>query len=452
LPANQHAAQPTVRLRHAIIVFIGNGLEFYDFVVFSFFAVYIAQTFYPSDNPIVGLLATLATFGAGFLTRPVGAMVIGSMGDRVGRKPAMLFSFSLMGIAIVGLSLTPSYTSIGVAAPVLVLCFRLLQGFALGGEVGPTTAFMAEAAPPARRGLYLSMQFLTQDCSVLVAGVVGVSLAAILSEEQLQVWGWRAAMLVGAVIVPFGLLARRSLPETLHSDGDAPLAPAISTDKLTLRAKLTPYAKLIGLVFVMLAAGAIGTYTTDYMTTYALTTLQLGAAVAFGFTVVSGSVYIIFDLLSGWLSDRYGRKPVMIIPSMLLLISILPCFWIISSVRNIWVLYGALAIMVALHALSNVPVLITVTESLPKSIRSGAVATVYAAAISVFGGSTQFIVTWLISFTGDSLAPAYYWLGAAAVGLIAMIFAEESAPARRTSRAETVGIDATSSATPAHQR
>src|SRR5262249_37255813 len=156
--------------------------------VFSFFAVYIARTFYPSENPTAALLATLATFGAGFLTRPLGAIVIGSMGDRVGRKPAMLLSFSLMGFAIAGLSLTPSYDTIGVAAPLLVVCFRLLQGFALGGEVGPTTAFMAEAAPPARRGLFLSMQYVTQDSAVLVAGVIGTSLAAVLGEEQLQAW------------------------------------------------------------------------------------------------------------------------------------------------------------------------------------------------------------------------------------------------------------------------
>src|SRR6266850_3015044 len=159
---------PTTRrvpIRHVLAVFVGNGLEFYDFLTFSYFAVYISRTFYPSGNPSTALLATLATFGAGFLTRPVGAIVIGRMGDRIGRKPAMLFSFTLMGVAIVGLALTPSFARIGAAAPVVVVLFRLLQGFALGGEVGPSTAFMAEAAPPHRRGLYISMQYATQDCA-----------------------------------------------------------------------------------------------------------------------------------------------------------------------------------------------------------------------------------------------------------------------------------------------
>src|SRR5580765_2192154 len=213
--ANEAPASRRMPLRHVIAVFIGNGLEFYDFLTFSYFAVYISRTFYPAGNPSVALLATLATFGAGFLTRPIGAIVIGRMGDRRGRKPAMIFSFTLMGLAITGLALTPSYARIGPVAPALVLLFRLVQGFALGGEVGPTTAFMAEAAPPHRRGFYLSMQYATQDCAVLMGGVVGTTLAALFDAQQLEHWGWRAAMLLGASIVPFGILVRRSLPETL---------------------------------------------------------------------------------------------------------------------------------------------------------------------------------------------------------------------------------------------
>src|SRR5215510_274290 len=178
-------ASKRVPLRHVVAVFVGNGLEFYDFLTFSYFAVYISRTFYPGGSPSAALLATLATFGAGFLTRPIGAIVIGGMGDRIGRKPAMVFSFTLMGVAIIGLALTPSYATIGFAAPTLVLVFRLVQGFALGGEVGPTTAFMAEAAPPERRGFYLSMQYATQDGAVLMAGLVGTMLAARLSADQL---------------------------------------------------------------------------------------------------------------------------------------------------------------------------------------------------------------------------------------------------------------------------
>ena len=210
--------------RHVAAVCVGNALEFYDFVTYAFFAAQIGRCFFPSQARDVILLASLATFGAGFLTRPLGAWVIGRMGDRRGRKPAMLLSFALIGIASIGLPLTPSYASIGALAPILVIGFRLLQGFALGGEVGPSTAFMMEAAPLHRRGLYISLQSMSADAATLAAGAIGVVLAHLLNESQLDAWGWRVALLAGAVIVPFGLYLRRTLGETLHVAAEAPEA------------------------------------------------------------------------------------------------------------------------------------------------------------------------------------------------------------------------------------
>lgn len=424
------ASTRPVPLRHVMAVFIGNGLEFYDFLTFSYFSVYIARTFYPEQSGAAGLLATLATFGAGFITRPIGAIVIGRMGDRIGRKPAMLISFSLMGVAIAGLALTPSFHLIGYAGPALVLMFRLIQGFALGGEVGPTTAYMAEAAPPHRRGLYLSMQFATQDGASLVAGCVGVGLAYALSDLQLQEWGWRAAMLLGACIVPFGLWLRRSLPETLHKADDAALAPDATTGALTMMQRARPHLAIIVLGLMMLTAGTIGAYTIGYMTTYALDTLHLSAAIAFGVTIINGGFSMSFEALSGWLSDKFGRKPVMIVPGALLILSIFPCFWVIEHFRNVYALYGAETVMVVFAAVSSVPVIVTITEQLPASIRSGAVATIYAFAISIFGGSTQFAIKGLITLTGDPMAPAYYWTGAGIIGLVAMFLVKESAPVK----------------------
>jgi MFS family permease len=421
----------SIPLRHVMAVFVGNGLEFYDFLTFSYFAVYIARTFYPGGSASAGLLATLATFGAGFLTRPIGAMVIGRMGDKIGRKPAMVISFTLMGVAIVGLACTPSYAMIGPAAPILVLLFRLVQGFALGGEVGPTTAFMAEAAPPNRRGLYLSMQYATQDAAILVAGLVGTTLAAHLTAQQLQDWGWRAALLLGAAIVPFGLMLRRTLPETLghvHPDESAPQAPAAS---LREAGRARPYLRIVVLGLMMLTAGTIGSYTLNYMTTYALDTLKLPATLAFSLLILNGGVSMCFEALSGWLSDKFGRKPVMIIPGVLLVLAILPCFWVIDHVRTVGALYGAEAVMAILAAVSAVPVIVTITETLPASIRSGAVAMIYAFAISIFGGSTQFMIKLLIDRTGNPLAPAYYWTVAAIMGVIAMSLVKESAPIKQ---------------------
>lgn len=422
-----------LRAKHVAAVAVGNALEFYDFLTFAFFAVYIGRTFFPSDDPTSSLLSTLATFGAGFLTRPIGAIVIGSMGDRLGRRPAMLISFALMGAAVVGLALTPSYESIGISAPVLVIFWRLLQGFALGGEVGPSTAFLVEAAAPARRGLYVSFQNASQQVAVLAAGLIGTGLAAAMTEQQLQDWGWRIAMLLGAAIVPIGLMIRRSLPETLHHG--APAEPEAAP-----RPPIGPYIRLIVLGIFMLAAGTIGTYVINYMATYALTTLKLPPTISFGIIIVQGVAGIVFLVCSGLLSDRFGRKPVMLIAGAILLASILPVFWLVNTWPEVWVFYPAIAFLVAVQAICAAPVIVLLTEQLPARVRSGTVAIVYAVAISVFGGSTQFVVAWLLRLSGDPLVPAYYWTGALLVGLTAMALVRESAP-RRLSRLTASSID-----------
>ena len=291
---------------------------------------------------------------------------------------------------------------------------------------------MAEAAPPHRRGLYLSMQYATQDVSILVAGLVGTTLAAHLTAQQLQDWGWRAALLLGASIVPFGLMLRRTLPETLghtHPEELAAVAPATP-------GRARPYLRIVVLGLMMLTAGTIGSYTLNYMTTYALDTLQLPATLAFSLLILNGGVSMCFEALSGWLSDKFGRKPVMIIPGVLLVLAIFPCFWVIDHVRTVSALYGAEAVMAILAALSSVPVIVTITETLPASIRSGAVAMIYAFAISIFGGSTQFMIKLLIDRTGNPLAPAYYWTAAAIMGVIAMSLVKESAPGRQRQTAK----------------
>jgi MHS family citrate/tricarballylate:H+ symporter-like MFS transporter len=410
----------SIPARYVAAVVAGNALEFYDFLTYAFFAVYIGKAFFPASTPTASLLASLGTFGVGFVTRPIGSFVIGRMGDRVGRKPAMILTFSLMGIAITGLALTPPHSMIGIAAPILVIFFRMLQGFALGGEVGPTTAFLLEAAPPERRGFYTAFQAWTQHLSVLIAGLVGFTLANTLSEQQLQDYGWRIAFLIGTIIVPFGLLVRRGLPETLHTVGRA------ERERVPLR----PYIPVAVIGLMLLGSGTIGTYISNYMTTYAIATLHLPAKIAFAPTVVVGLSGVTFDLISGALSDRFGRKRVMIVPYVLLLVCIFPAFQLIERFRSMAALVGATAVLAILLDLSVCPMVTWLTESLPASIRSGGVAMVYALAIATFGGTTQYAVTWLIKVTGNPLAPAWYWAGAALVGLAGMFAARESAPGK----------------------
>lgn len=412
---------PSLPARHVAAVAVGNALQFYDFLTYAFFAAQIGRTFFPSHDPASSLLASLATFGAGFLTRPVGGVVIGMMGDRIGRKPAMLLSFTLMGFSIFGLALTPSFAAIGVAAPVAVICFRLVQGFALGGEVGPSTAFLIEAAPPLRRGLYVSFQYMTQDVAVLAAGLVGLALANLLSGPALDAWGWRVAFLIGAAIVPFGLTLRGGLPETLKA-ADAREEPS---------PPLRPYLRVAILGLVMFATAMMASYVLTYMTTFAGETLHMRANLAFGATVVLGLCGVLFDPIGGWLSDRFGRKPVMFWPWLFLLAAAVPAFWVLAHFRNAASLFGAVMILQIPLAISASSVLVAITESMPARIRSGAVSTLYALAVAVFGGTTQFAITWLIQITGNPLAPAWYLAAAAAAGLVAILLFAETAPAHR---------------------
>jgi MHS family citrate/tricarballylate:H+ symporter-like MFS transporter len=401
-------------------VVAGNAIEFYDFVTYAFFATQIGHTFFPSHTPGVSLLASLATFGAGFLTRPLGALVIGRLGDRRGRKPAMLWSFGLMGAAVIGLPLTPSYASIGVLAPILVVAFRLLQGFALGGEVGPSTAFMMESAPLYRRGLYISLQAMSADAAVLVAGLIGVALAGALSPQALESWGWRVALLAGAAIIPFGLIMRSRLLETLH------LAHAPDDERMAPGG----YARVVAAGLAMLAAATTANYVLDYMTTYASATLGMSMRLALGATVVVGLCGVICDPISGWLSDRFGRKPVLITPWCVLLVAIFPAFHLLSVTRTGVALYATTAVLAVASTLSTATVIVTVTEALPRRMRSGGLGLMYALSICVFGGSTQFLVAWLTRLSGNPLTPAWYLIGGVTVGLLAILSMPETAPVK----------------------
>jgi MFS family permease len=424
---NEHAR--SLSWRQALAIAVGNGLEFYDFVTYAFFATQIGRTFFPSDTPGLSLLSSLATFGVGFLTRPLGALVIGRFGDRAGRKPAMMLSLCLIGVAVTGLALTPSYASIGTLAPVLVIVFRLLQGFALGGEVGPSTAFLLEAAPPSRRGLYVSLQATSADTAVLIAGIVGVVLASTLDAAQLDAWGWRVAQLLGVCIIPFAFVLRRTLNETLT-------VPTVADYGST---SATGYGRVFLLGLMMLAAATTNNYVLEYMTTYASNTLGMSAAVSFGATAMIGASGLLCDTLGGWLSDRFGRKPLMIIPWLLLIVAIYPSFWLLDQLRSRAALLTVSAVLNGIQTLSSATIIVAITESLPKRVRSGGFALIYALAISVFGGSTQFLVAWIIHVTGNPMAPAWYMLGAVTIGLIAMGRLPETAPTQSRGSARLPG-------------
>lgn len=394
----------------------GNALEFYDFVTYSFFALQIGRSLFPG-NASQSLILSLGTFGVGFLSRPLGGLIIGRMADRRGRKPAMILSFTLMGIGIVGLALTPSYSAIGIAASVLAVLFRLIQGFALGGEVGPNAAFLMEAAPAGRRGFYLSIHLATADCAVLVAGLVGLALSSLLTGPQLDAWGWRAAFLLGATIVPFGLALRRKLEETLPPEARQPAPPG----------GLRPLLVTAGAGMLILGAGTISNYTLDYLTTYAQDTLHMAVRSAFGATIVLGLVGALSDLATGRLVDRFGPKRVLVGPWIALILLAVPTFYLLAATRSSTALFGATALLTMLHIFGSSAAILLFIQALPARIRAGSLSLVYALAIALFGGTTQVAEKLLLRVTGNPVAPGWYMVGAVIAGLIGALLIREPA-------------------------
>ena len=409
------AAKPRITVAQVAAVCAGNALEFYDFLTFGFFASQIGRSFFPGDAS-TSLLLSLATFGVGFLTRPLGGLIIGVYADRVGRKPAMLFSFALMGIAIVGLALTPTYRTIGMAAPILAVIFRMVQGFALGGEVGPNAAYLIEAAPEHRRGLYVSFANGSQDFAVLVAGIVGFALSSLLSPQALDAYGWRVAMLGGACIVPFGLWLRRGLPETLPPE------------RYTTPMNVRPYIRIAVSGLLLLGGGTIIFYVLEYLNTYAQSVLHMKTDAAFGSTLVLGMVAVLADLVTGWLTDRFGRKPVLLITTAVVAVMAIPSFMVLQAYPTPLTLYALSAGLGVAAAMATGPAVTIITESLPTRIRAGWLSVIYAVAISIFGGSAQFVVAWMVKVTSNPVAPAWYMTGAAVVIVATALTLKETAP------------------------
>jgi MFS transporter, MHS family, citrate/tricarballylate:H+ symporter len=420
-----NAAAPPLTGRAILGVTIGNMLEFYDFITYSFFAIQIGHAFFPSHSEYASLMLSLATFGAGFVTRPIGGLVIGAYSDRIGRRPAMVLSLALMGSAIIVLALTPSYGAIGIAAPIIAIGARMVQGFSLGGEVGPTTAYLLEAASVARRGLAVSWQPASQQIAATAGALVGMLLSKLMSGPALDSYGWRIAFLIGAVTLPFGLWMRLGLPETLHLRETATAV----TQRAAIRSGVVrANARLMILGLLVLASGTIITYVTNYMTTYAENTLHVATGLAFAVTVVSNAAGLVAALYGGWLADRIGRWPTMVWPQFAALLMTYPIFLWIVDTHSALSLLGGLGILALVGSVPYSAFYVALAEGLPKNVRGAAFATIYAVAIASFGGTAQLIVTWLIHLTGSAMAPAWYMLFATAVGLVAMTMMHETAP------------------------
>ena len=419
-PRSSTKAQTSTVSRKAVAAAVaGNALEFYDFVVYAYFAVYIGHAFFPLSGEFGSLLASVATFGVGFFTRPLGGILIGAFADKVGRRPAMILTVVLITIGTLGLAATPSYASIGVAAPIIVVFCRLLQGLAIGGEVGPSTALLIEAAPANRRGYYASWQIASQGMAVAIGGLFGVTVSLILSPRDLAAWGWRVPFLFSLVLIPIAVYIRRSLPETLEAGSERSARQIVSSVFKGQRRYL-----ILGILISL--AGTVSSQVGNYMTTYAIQTLHLPGALAQSAVLIGGVFTFAFALAAGILCDRFGRKVTMILPRIALMVLIVPMFlWLIGA-PSATTLLGVTAVLAALTALSASASLVALPEMMPIAVRSTGLSLMYAIGATLFGGTTQFVVTWLLAVTHDPLVPAYYTAATSLVSIVAMALLPET--------------------------
>ncbi|MDE2561665.1 MAG: MFS transporter [Sphingomonadales bacterium] len=406
--------------RRAIVgATIGNAIEFYDFLVYSIFAIQIGRAFFPTGSAYLSLIASLATFGAGFVSRPLGALLIGSYADRHGRRPALLLTLGCMGVGIAGLALTPSYTAIGVAAPIIAVAARLLQGFALGGEVGPSTAFLIEAAAHSHRGLIGSIQRATQLAAGGFGALVGLLLSLILTHDQLAAYGWRIALGIGLIVIPYALVVRRTLPETHAYEERVRIAPHPTRREWRVM--------IAG--FVLFSAGASTSYILNYLATFAQNSLHLPQAQALGGQLASYVTGVAAGLWAGWMSDRVGRKPLVLASALVPLMGAWPLFaWLIGNPSATSFLVTCALFGVA-NGISSVFV-VAVSESISKASRARNFALVYTLPITLFASTAQLAVTWLIHFTGTPMAIAWFLIALWIPGTLAALTMPETAAAR----------------------
>jgi MHS family proline/betaine transporter-like MFS transporter len=391
---------------------IGNALEWFDFVVYGFFAVTIAKLFFPAANETVSLLVALGTFGVTFFMRPLGAIVLGSFADLHGRRSALALAIVLMAFGTGMIAVAPTYSVVGILAPTLIVTARLLQGFSAGGEFGIATAFLAEQHPQ-RRGFFASWQFASQGLTTVLATAFGAILAATLTAEQMDIWGWRVPFVFGLLIAPIAYYLRHHVEETVEFRSTMirkpPLREALSGGKTRM---------LVAAGTVVLCT--VSMYTIVFMPTYAVRQLGLPASGSFLAALLTGSIQMVCIPLVGALSDRYGRLPITCASALAMLLAIYPLFAWLAAVPTLHTLliFQMIIGLLAAGYMGGPPALMA--ELFPTRLRTTGLSIGYSFSVAIFGGFAPAINAWLIESTASKLAPAFYLMLAAIISLSAL--------------------------------
>jgi MFS family permease len=416
------AEQRKEKMRAVVRAGSGNFLELYDFLVYAYFANYIGLAFFPAGGELTPLLIALGTYGVASFARPFGAVILGSYMDRKGRRKGLILTLTLMAIGTVSLAITPTYAMIGILGPIIITLGRLVQGFSLGVEAGGVNVYLAEIATPATRGFYCAWQGSSQALGVMAATGLGVLLTLMLTMEEMAAWGWRIPLLVGCLIIPILFWLRRSLQETEVFEHST----HARTTREILRILLEHWqVVLIGILLTILNTTMfyfVNTYTALYGSL-----LKLDPIGNFSVALCVGTASFIMLPAFGALSDRIGRWPLLVTAPVLVLLTAYPAMsWLVAapSFGRLLIVEFWLAILYAMYAGTLVPFIV---ELMPAKVRSSGYAIILSFANGLFGTFTPFIVTMLISMTGNRASPALWLSAAAAVSILTAIAARRVA-------------------------
>ncbi len=405
------------KIQPILRVALGNALEMYDFQIFGYYAPAIAATFFPSHNPYASLMLSFATFGAGFLMRPLGAIVLGAYIDHHGRRLGLLLTLGMMALGTLSIACLPGYATLGLAAPLLVLAGRLMQGFSAGVELGGVSVYLSEIATPGRKGFYVSWQSGSQQVAVMFAAVLGIALTAYLSPGQMTRWGWRAAFLAGCTLLPLLFYLRRSLEETPEF-----LARASRPKSAEIVRSLFAHWRLVLLGTLMATMTTVCFYVvTAYTPTFGSTVLHLADTGVLIVTLCVGACNFAVLPISGALSDRIGRRPILIACTVMTLLTAYPAMWWLVSAPSFTRLLAVELWLAFLYAAYNGAMAVFLTEIMPVEIRTAGFSLAYSLATAVFGGFTPAICTYLIHVTGNRAMPGVWLSFAAVCGLSAAV-------------------------------
>jgi len=427
-PANQetHEMSATVQahgkssgIMTVLRVTSGNFLEMFDFFLFGFYATYISKAFFPTGSDFAGLMLTFMTFGAGFLMRPLGAIILGAYVDRIGRRKGLIVTLGIMASGTILIAFVPGYGTIGLLAPLLVLVGRLLQGFSAGVELGGVSVYLSEMATPGNKGFYVAWQSASQQVAIMVAAVLGYLLSTQLTAPQIGAWGWRIPFVIGCLIVPFLFYLRRSLLET---QAFLQRERRLSTAEIFASVGRDWAIVVVGMLLVVMTTVSFYAITV-YTPTFGKSVLHLSTTDSLVVTFCVGLSNFIWLPVMGALSDRIGRKPILLVFSGLTLVTAYPALaWLVSAPT-----FGHMLLVLLwlsfLYGSYNGAMVVALTEIVPASVRTAGFSLAYALATALFGGFTPLISTWLIEALDNKAAPGLWMAFAGGCGLVATIVA-----------------------------